>query len=165
MTPNKLLKKSKLKEYQSISVRLIAIANLLKGMNQVAVGKLLGVYQSTISDWHKRYKNGGLDGLFDKPRPGKIKTLTPKEEEKIKERCLADHQGLKTSGQVLDYMAKHFHKTMTVSGVNKMLLRLKIVRRVPRPVHQKNNPELSRKWKRVAPLFCQELDDKTQEKN
>jgi transposase len=48
-----------------------------EGLSAIEIGSRLGVAENTVIKWRKRYRQGGLAGLKDKPRPGQPRRLTP----------------------------------------------------------------------------------------
>jgi transposase len=52
-------------------VRLLAMAGLQDGMSAVKIAASLKVCSPTISSWLKRFKEEGLQGLYDKPKTGR----------------------------------------------------------------------------------------------
>jgi hypothetical protein len=51
--------------------RVLLIANLLEGMEHEEAARLAGLSRSAAYDWHNRYEEGGIEGLRDRPRPGR----------------------------------------------------------------------------------------------
>ncbi|MBV8505386.1 MAG: helix-turn-helix domain-containing protein [Alphaproteobacteria bacterium] len=51
--------------------RVLMIANLLEGMEHEAAARLAGLSRSTAYEWHNRYEEDGIEGLRDRPRPGR----------------------------------------------------------------------------------------------
>ena len=47
------------------------------GVSTRAIAKEVGVQPRIVSLWRRRYADHGLDGLKDKPRPGKKPLYTP----------------------------------------------------------------------------------------
>src|SRR6202030_51154 len=47
------------------------IANMLEGMEHEEAARLAGLSRSTAYEWHNRYEEDGLEGLRDRPRPGR----------------------------------------------------------------------------------------------
>ncbi len=47
------------------------IANLLEGMEHEEAARLAGLSRSAAYEWHNRYEEEGIEGLRDRPRPGR----------------------------------------------------------------------------------------------
>ena len=55
------------------------------GVSTRAIAKEVGVQPRIVSLWRRRYADHGLDGLKDKPRPGKKPLYTPATDKRILE--------------------------------------------------------------------------------
>ena len=51
--------------------RVLMIANLLEGIEHEEAARLAGLSRSAAYEWHNRYEEDGLEGLRDRPRPGR----------------------------------------------------------------------------------------------
>src|SRR5260370_3250027 len=51
--------------------RVLMIANMLEGMEHEEAARLAGLSRSAAYEWHNRYEEDGLQGLRDRPRPGR----------------------------------------------------------------------------------------------
>ena len=51
--------------------RVLMIANMLQGMEHEEAARLAGLSRSAAYEWHNRYEEGGIEGLRDRPRPGR----------------------------------------------------------------------------------------------
>ena len=54
-----------------ISARLLALANALEGIFREEAAWLAGMTGQTLGDWVHRYDAEGVEGLRDRPRPGR----------------------------------------------------------------------------------------------
>ena len=54
-----------------VTARLLAIANVLDGMNRTAAAQVAGMDRQTLRDWVIRYKESGPEGLRDRPWSGR----------------------------------------------------------------------------------------------
>src|SRR3954466_12245462 len=54
-----------------VSARLLALANALDGMNREEAARAAGMDRQTLRDWVHRYNAEGIEGLRDRPRPGR----------------------------------------------------------------------------------------------
>ncbi len=53
------------------------------GENTIDIAERLGCSRGTVSKWRGRFAARGLDGLHDEPRPGKPRTITDDEVERV----------------------------------------------------------------------------------
>src|SRR5918911_330602 len=54
-----------------VSARLLALANALEGIPREEAARLAGMTGQTLGDWVHRYNAEGVEGLRDRPRPGR----------------------------------------------------------------------------------------------
>ena len=54
-----------------VSARLLALANALDGLPREEAARLAGMTGQTLGDWVHRYNEEGVEGLRDRPRPGR----------------------------------------------------------------------------------------------
>src|SRR3954454_4743283 len=54
-----------------VSARLLALANALDGLPREEAAKLAGMTGQTLGDWVHRYNTEGVEGLRERPRPGR----------------------------------------------------------------------------------------------
>src|SRR6516164_691295 len=59
------------RESGRVCQRVLMIANMLEGMEHEAAARLAGLSRSAAYEWHNRYDEGGIEGLRDRPRPGR----------------------------------------------------------------------------------------------
>src|SRR2546421_8726265 len=59
------------RESGRVCQRVLMIANLLEGMEHEEAARLAGLSRSAAYEWHNRYEEDGLEGLRDRPRPGR----------------------------------------------------------------------------------------------
>ena len=56
--------------------RILAIALVLEGGSRESAARAAGAQRQTLRDWVIRYNAGGLDGLKDRPKPGRRPRLS-----------------------------------------------------------------------------------------
>ena len=83
-------------------VRLIVMAQLKRGMTMGEVARLLGIGRHAIGIWYKRYMEAGLEGLNNKPRPGRPPCI-PREREVEFVQRVQDMQMERNGGRVTGY--------------------------------------------------------------
>ena len=59
--------------------RMLAIANAVEGMSRAAAARAAGMDRQALRDAAVRYNSEGLDGLYDRPTPGRPPALTEAE--------------------------------------------------------------------------------------
>jgi transposase len=68
------LRSSTTRKSQAERARIVLLST--EGLSAIEIGSRLGVAENTVIKWRKRYRQGGLPGLKDKPRPGQPRRLT-----------------------------------------------------------------------------------------
>ena len=64
------------------------IANLLEGMEHEEAARLAGLSRSAAYEWHNRYEEDGIEGLRDRPRPGRQPQVDAVTSARFKERIV-----------------------------------------------------------------------------
>src|SRR5207237_9820400 len=59
------------RESGRVCQRVLMIANMLEGMEHEEAARLAGLSRSAAYAWHNRYEEDGVEGLHDRPRPGR----------------------------------------------------------------------------------------------
>jgi transposase len=158
-----LLDKAGKVEYASISRKLIALGNRFKGKTQQEVADFINASQSIISIWETVFSKSGIEGLFDKPRPGHAPKLS-KEQIKSLEEYLDANKTPQTQQEIAEWIKKSFNVEVSRHTISRILKTLGFSRQVPRPVHEKQNKEDVATWKEKAPLFYQKSGKSTKKR-
>jgi transposase len=66
--------------------RVLMIANMLEGLEHEAAARLAGLSRSSAYQWHNRYEEDGIEGLRDRPRPGRPPRVDALTTVRLKER-------------------------------------------------------------------------------
>src|SRR4029077_15156499 len=69
--------------------RVLMIANMLEGMEHEDAARLAGLSRSAAYEWHNRYEEDGIEGLRDRPRPGRQPRVDAETSARFKERIVA----------------------------------------------------------------------------
>src|SRR5207245_6854588 len=72
-----------------VGERVLMIANLLEGMEHEEAARLAGLSRSAAYEWHNRYEEEGIEGLRDRPRPGRQPLVDAVTSARFKERIVA----------------------------------------------------------------------------
>jgi transposase len=64
------------KSAQALALRARVVLACASGKTNAAVANELRINQATVGKWRRRFVCQRLDGLFDEPRPGAIRTVT-----------------------------------------------------------------------------------------
>jgi putative transposase len=77
------------RESGRVCQRVLMIANMLEGMEHEAAARLAGLSRSAAYEWHNRYEEEGLEGLRDRPRPGRQPRVDAATSTRFKKRIVA----------------------------------------------------------------------------
>ena len=59
------------RESGRVCQRVLMIASMLEGMEHEDAARSAGLSRSAAYEWHNRYEEDGIEGLRDRPRPGR----------------------------------------------------------------------------------------------
>ncbi|MHB0870568.1 MAG: helix-turn-helix domain-containing protein [Chloroflexota bacterium] len=90
--------------------RIIRLAR--EGLRVPAIARELGIVPKTVRFWLKRFNERGMDGLEDKPRPGRAPTYTPEEVGELIGTCLTNPRelGLPFASWTLDRLEAYLNE-------------------------------------------------------
>ena len=114
------------------------IASMLEGMEHEEAARSAGLSRSAAYEWHNRYKEDGIAGLRDRPRPPRVDAVTSA---RFKERIVAGAE-LERDGVVAfrgvdaqRILKEEFDIDCSLSSTYRLLHRLKLSWLAPRPRH------------------------------
>src|SRR5271167_4118159 len=129
------------RESGRVCQRVLMIANLLEGMEHEAAARLAGLSRSAAYEWHNRYEENGLEGLRDRPRPGRQPRVDAVTSARFKERIVAGAE-LERDGVVAfrgvdaqRILKEEFAIDCSLSSTYRLLHRIKLSWLAPRPRH------------------------------
>jgi transposase len=147
---------SRLKDARQ-SRRLLAIALVLDGYSREEAAALNGFDRQTLRDWVIRYNEEGIDGLLDRPHPGRPARLTPERKETFKAIVVAGPDPLRDGvvrwrcEDLRTVIKKRFDVTLDVSTIGKLLRKLGLRRLSSRPAHPKKDASAEPLFKKHSP--------------
>src|SRR5713226_9347677 len=71
------------KSAQALALRCRIVLAAAAGETNTGIASRLGCSSSTVGKWRGRFARQGLDGLHDEPRPGKPRTITDDDVERV----------------------------------------------------------------------------------
>lgn len=134
--------------------RLHGILLVSKGMNCYEVGGLLGHDATTIQRWVNDFNSSGFSGLFDKERPGRPSTMTPKqwatlEVDLRKQPTEFGYVPNLWDGKLLaHHLASQYGVEIGVRQCQRIFHKLGFRMRKPRPVIAQGDPEAQSDFKK-----------------
>ena len=124
-----------------VCARLLALANALEGLSREEAARRAGMARQTLSDWVRRYNARGVEGLRDRPKPGRPCGLDEGRQAALKALVLkgADpaRDGLSAwrIRDLCDLAAARFGRRYSATGMLRLVKSLDLRRQKPRPVH------------------------------
>src|SRR3954464_576469 len=137
-----------------VSARLLALANALDGMGREDAARAAGMDRQTLRDWVHRYNAEGVEGLRDRPRPGRPCALDEGQQAALKamvlrgpdlgrDGCVAwrarDLRGL---------AERRFGVGYSEAGIRRLLKGLDLSWQKTRPVHPEADPKARERFKK-----------------
>lgn len=138
--------------------RYRAVSMALAGWEARQIAAALGRARRSVQDWAYAYRDGGINAIQPKPRPGRPTKLPPEREADLRTRL--DAGPTPTDGvctlrgkDVVRILEQEFNVKYSLDGVYDLLERLGYSCLAPRPRHEQNDPVALAKFKSDAPLF------------
>src|SRR5690349_18781389 len=140
-----------------VSSRLLALANALDGMSRDEAARAAGMDRQTLRDWVHRYNAEGIEGLRDRPRPGRPCALDEGQQAALKGLILRGPR-LERDGCVAwrardlrGLVERRFGVRYSESGVRRLLRGLDLSWQKARPVHPEADPKAQERFKKTCP--------------
>ncbi len=126
---------------------------MLQGHSARKAASIFPISGRQIGMWVRRYDTEGIEGLRDRPRPGRPPILDPQKVDAFKERIRTgptDAEGLAAyrAEDARRMLAREFNSEYSISGTYFLLHRLGFSSLVPRPVHPKTDPAAQATFKK-----------------
>jgi transposase len=128
------------------ATRMLAIANALEGMTRAAAARLAGMERQALREAVVRYNAEGLDGLRDRPKPGRPPALTEPEQalllaavfrgpERARYGCADSPLPALCRWIGSTYTSNRFDKRLHPASLSRIVRRLDLSRQKTRPLH------------------------------
>jgi transposase len=141
-----------------VAARLIALANVLDGMNRDAAARAAGMDRQTLRDWVIRFNAEGVDGLRDQPRSGRPAWMTEGQQATLKAIVLRgpdpERDGVST-WRIIDLCRiaeERFGVTYREGGMRRLVKSLGLSWQKTRPRHPKADKPAQERFKKGALL-------------
>ena len=138
-----------------VSARLLALANALDGMSRGEAARAAGMDRQTLRDWVHRYDAEGIEGLRDRPRPGRPCALDEGRQAALKALVLRG-PSLERDGCVAwrardlrELAERRFAVRYSESGIRRVLRGLDLSWQKARPVHPEADPRAQERFKKT----------------
>lgn len=148
---NILKKAYKIEVDGKVKERLLMIRYSYEGKTSREVGEMLQCDHALVLFWKKRYAAQGVDGLHTRPKSGKPRQLSRRQEERIKAK-VSVHDSAKpwTTKGIADLIRKETGVQYTQRHVQRILNQWGLTLLVPRPTfwQKASGEEMRRFWKK-----------------
>ncbi len=138
--------------------RYRAVLMALEGQGAPGIARTLLRSRRHVQDWVYAYRDGGIERLQPRPRPGRPTKLPREREPQLRARL--DAGPLASDGvctlrgkDVVRILETEFGVGYTLDGAYDLLHRLGYSCLTPRPVHEKNDPAAVEHFKHNAPFL------------
>src|SRR5215213_518830 len=156
-TPAELRAMARRERDGRVSGRLLALANALDGMSRDDAARAAGMDRQTLRDRVHRYNAEGIEGLRDRPRPGRPCALDEGRQAAPKALILRGPR-LERDGcvawRIRDLCAlaeRRFGVRYGESGMARLMKRLDLSRQKARPVHPEADQKARERFKKPCP--------------
>jgi transposase len=136
------------------ALRLMAIANELDGYEREEAARLAGMSDQALRDAIKRFNAEGMAGLYDRPRSGRPRRLTPEQESEVADAVLAgpdiEKDGLSafTLEDIRKLIEERYGARYHIATMGSLMRRLGLSRQKARPSHPKKDPAAAAAFKK-----------------
>ena len=154
LRPEELRAAACVEKSRRASRRMLAIANELDGYDREEAARLAGMSDQALRDAIKRFNAEGLDGLHDRPRPGRPRRLSENAEREVKADVLAgpdvENDGISafTLADVRERIEKRHGAIYHIKSMGRLLGRMGLSRQKTRPTHPKKDPAAAAAFKK-----------------
>ena len=134
--------------------RMLAIATALEGMSRAAAARAAGMDRQALRDAVVRCNAGGIDGLHDRPLPGRPPALTEAELALLSARLFrgpdpeTDGVSSWTLPDLCRWIEARFDKRLTPQSLSRILRREGFSRQKTRPTHPKTDEQAQRRFEK-----------------
>jgi transposase len=139
--------------------RLLALALVMEGSTRTAAARSAGMDRQTLRDWVTRYNAEGVEGLRDRPRPGRPGQLSAAQLAELA-RLVEAGPDIAVHGVVrwrcVDLQAQikqRFEVEISERHVGRLLKRLKFTRLSVRPRHIEADEAAQEAFKKTLPSW------------
>lgn len=134
-----------------LRARLHGLWLVRAGRTARAAAAVLGVDERTVQQWVAWYRTGGLAEVRRHRaggRQGRARRLSPAQEAALLERAAAG--AVFTVGEAARWVEEAFGVRFTYFGMRSVFRRLRLKKKVPRPLGEKASEAAQEAWKRGA---------------
>jgi len=123
------------------ATRMLAIAGALEGKSRAEAARLAGMERQALRDAVTRYNAEGLEGLRDRPKPGRPSALAEAEQALLLDAIFRGPDRARdgcvdwTLPALCDWLERRFGKRLHPASLSRVVRRLDLSRQKTRPLH------------------------------
>jgi transposase len=130
----------------------------LDGKEAVEIAQALGRARRSVQDWAYAYRDGGIEAIQPRPRPGRTPKLPRDREAQLRQRLdagpRADDGVCTLRGRdVVRILEREFGVKYSLGGAYDLLHRLGYSCLTPRPLHERSDPAAIADFRARAPFL------------
>ncbi len=138
--------------------RYRAVLLALDGQEAIEIAAALGRARRSVQDWAYSYRDGGIEAIQPRPRPGRPPKLRRDREAQLRQRLDAGagpDDGVCTlrGKDVVRILEQEFGVKYSLGGAYDLLARLGYSCLSPRPLHEKSDPAAVADFQARAPFL------------
>ena len=133
----------------AVKARLQLLWLVCSGKQVKEATQVVGCHRRTAQQWLAWYREGGVEGVRSKKggnTKGKSSRLSSEQKDALTTQ--ANQEGFESGLAVRDYIEQTFGVVYKVSGVYSLLERLKVTKKVPRPMNVKAEASVQQAYKK-----------------
>ncbi len=140
-SPARLRRLARRERNPRTATRMLAIAGALEGVSRAEAARLAGMERQALRDAVVRYNAEGLEGLRDRPKPGRPPALTDAEQAMLLAAIFRgpdrarDGCGDWTLPALCRWIEGRFGKRLHPASLSRVVRRLDLSRQKTRPLH------------------------------
>lgn len=154
LTASELRARAAREKKNRVARRMLAVANALDGMSRADAARAAGMDRQALRDAVVRYNAEGLDGLHDRPTPGRPPALTEAELALLSARIFrgpdpeTDGVSSWTLPDLCRWIEARFDKRLSPQSLSRILRREGFSRQKTRPTHPKTDEAAQRRFEK-----------------
>lgn len=140
-------------------VRLLAMHHLQKGKRIKEVAEIVQYHWKTVQSWLRRFREDSFCGLFESPRTGRPRKVTPEAEQWLSDKItsLSEQKtgGYITGGEIQSMLSKKYGISCALKTIYNTLHRLDFSWITSRSVHPKTDSKTQEDYKKTSRIWLE----------
>lgn len=140
-------------------VRLLAMHHLQKGKQIKEVAEIVQHHWKTVQSWLRRFREDGFCGLFESPRSGRPRKVTPEAEQWLSDKItsLSEQKtsGYITGGEIQNMLSEKYGISCALKTIYNTLHRLNFSWITSRSMHPKTDSKTQEDYKKTSPIWLE----------